>query len=98
MKYFSIIFWTTLVILGVIFSILNSHTISLHFYTSDVQIYLPLLLLIQCALGVLLGLLAVFPTWLRAKRANRKLKQKIKACEQEIQNLRTIPIKDHPSC
>lgn len=94
MRYVASVIWLIIILLAIIFAILNSHAVEINFYFKSFKIYLPLLLLIDLALGALLGMFALLPALLRAKNNNRKLRQRIKQTEQEIKNLRTIPIKD----
>jgi len=94
MRYIAYIFWFIVIILGVLFATLNSNSIAINFYIKSFNVYLPLLLLIDLAIGALLGMLAVLPALIRVKAGNRKLKQRAKQIEQEVQNLRNIPIKD----
>jgi len=94
MRYVSWGFWILIIILAVIFAVLNSTTIQVHFYIASFHIYLPLLLFIDLVLGAILGMLALLPIVMRLKHTNWKLRQRIKQSEQEVKNLRTIPIKD----
>ena len=94
MRYIAYIFWFIVIILGVLFATLNSNSVAINFYIKSFNVYLPLLLLIELAIGALLGMLAVLPALIRVKAGNRKLKQRAKQIEQEVQNLRNIPIKD----
>lgn len=55
---------------------------------------MPLLLVIAIVVGVVLGIFAMIPIWLRAKSQRRKLKSRLLSAEQELKNLRNIPIKD----
>ena len=94
MRYIAYIFWFIVIILGVLFATLNSNSVAINFYIKSFNVYLPLLLLIELAIGALIGMLAVLPALIRVKAGNRKLKQRAKQIEQEVQNLRNIPIKD----
>lgn len=94
MRYLTYIFWILIIIFGITFTSLNSHLVTINYYINSTQIYLPLLLLLGLAFGAVLGIAAVLPVFIKAKSANRKLKQRIKQVEQEVKNLRTIPIKD----
>lgn len=94
MRYIVAIFWLIVIVLAIIFVALNSHTIDLNYWVGKCQIYLPLLLFITLFLGALLGICAMLPLWLRAKRERRKAKGRLRNLEQELKNLRNIPIKD----
>lgn len=96
MKYVFLVFWSLIIIAGITFATLNSHPVVIRYYFNQASVPLPLLLALTLLLGFLFGAIAVLPFWLRAKRASRHMKQRIKAIEQELNNLRTIPIKEAP--
>ena len=94
MRYITYIFWLVIILLAVVFVVLNSHSVAVNLYGSQISIYLPLFLLILLGTGAVLGVIAVLPSLWQAKNRNRKLKQRVKDAEQEVKNLREIPIKD----
>lgn len=94
MRYFVYIFWLIVIILAIIFVALNSHSVELNYYMGTSKIYLPLLLFLGLLLGAILGVFAIMPALFSSKRQKRKLKKRIRQIEQELQNLRNIPIKD----
>lgn len=94
MRYIIGLFWLIVVVLAIIFVALNSHTIELNYYTGERQVYLPLLLFLLLVIGAILGVCAMVPIWLKAKNQKRKLKSRLRDAEQELKNLRNIPIKD----
>lgn len=94
MKYVFFIFWILVIIVGVTFASLNSHTVQINYYVNETVIHIPILLLITLVIGLMLGGVAMLPTVIRAKHSNRRLKQRIRQIEQEVNNLRAIPIKE----
>ena len=94
MKILSTLFILLLIFFGISFAILNSSTVSLNYYLGHTEISLSLLLAITLSAGAVLGFILATPTIFRLKRGNRKLKNRIKQTEQEVGNLRAIPIKD----
>lgn len=94
MKYVFFIFWILVIIIGITFASLNSHTVTINYYVNEATIHIPILLLITLVAGVLLGIIAMLPTLVRSKRGSRRLKHRIKQIEQEVNNLRAIPIKE----
>ena len=94
MKYIFCAFWLVVMAIGVTFSGLNSRMVLINYYLDEKQVHLPILLLIVLAIGVLLGFVTLFPTLIKKKHANRRLRQRIKQIEQEVDNLRAIPIKE----
>ena len=94
MRYIVAIFWIIIIILAIIFVAMNSSTVPLNYYVGKSSIYLPLLLFITLVVGAFLGICAMLPLWLRAKNQKRKIKGRLRDAEQELKNLRNIPIKD----
>jgi len=95
MRYINLIFWIIIVLLGISFVVLNSRSVLVNYYIGEVNAYLPLLLLIEIIIGAIIGVLAMLPSVIRHKNALRKCRQKVKRLEQEVKNLRDIPIKDN---
>ncbi len=94
MRYLAAIFWILVAAIVIVFAVLNSHSVAINFYVTTINFYLPLLLLLTLAIGALLGILAMLPVLFRSKGAHRRCKQRIRTMEQELNNLRTIPVKD----
>lgn len=94
MRYFTYIFWAIIVLIVVSFASLNSHKVSVNFYIHQSNIYFPLLLLLVLIVGCVLGILSMMPGWLKAKNNARKLRKRMRQIEQEVKNLRSIPMKD----
>lgn len=94
MKYIFYIFWLIVVVIGVTFASLNSHIVSVNYYVGESNLHLPILLIIALVIGAVLGIIAMIPWLLKNKQANWRLKQKINQIEQEVNNLRAIPIKE----
>lgn len=95
MKIFSTLFILLLIFFGISFAILNSSSVSLNYYVANTQISLSLLLAITFSAGALFGFILATPAIFRLKRGNSKLKSRIKQSELEVDNLRSIPIKDN---
>lgn len=94
MRLLSAILWLIGILVGVSFAVLNSHELPLNYFFGKTIIYFPFLFILLLLAGALLGMLALLPKLLRAKSKARQLKQKMQALEEEVTNLRRIPIKD----
>jgi putative membrane protein len=94
MRYVVAIFWLIIIVLAIVFVALNSNHIELNYYTGKKTVYLPVLLFVTLVVGAILGILAMVPVWLRAKRERRRMRGRLRDAEQELKNLRNIPIKD----
>ena len=95
MRYLVGLFWIIAILLIIVFVTSNSHTIELNYYIGKTDIYLPLLLCITLIAGVLFGVLAMLPTWFRAKNDRRKAKKALLAAEHELHTLRHLAKGEH---
>ena len=86
--------WLVILMLSILFVSINSQFVVVHYYFGQVNTYFPLLLFLFLLSGVALSLFIYFPLWIRGKNKQRQLYLKIKDLQQEIINLRNIPIKD----
>ena len=82
------------VILGAVFAVRNAAQVKLDFYFTGFETYLSLVVIVSIIIGVLLGVLASLGWVLRARVELARLRREIKHTEQELTNLRTIPIRD----
>ena len=87
------IFLLLIVIVGLSFAVLNAETVSLNYYLGSWQAPLSLILVVALALGALFGVLACLSLLLGLKRELAKLRKAAKLSEQEVKNLRAIPLK-----
>ena len=94
MRYVFYVFWIIIILLGITFASLNPQRITINYYIDTKSIHLPLILLATLLVGAILGIIAMLPSVFRNKNSSRRLRQRVKQIEQEVQNLRTIPIKD----
>lgn len=94
MKLVKMIFILLVIALGISFAVLNAKSVPLNYFFEAREISLALLLAITLAIGALIGLLLSLPSLFRLKRTNRQMKGRLKLFEKELENLRTIPIKD----
>ena len=94
MRYVAWLFWLLIVLVTTMFASINSHPVLVQYYFGHATVLLPFLLLTAMGVGVLLGWLVLAPVWLKMAGKNRMLQQKINTKEQEVNNLRNIPIKD----
>lgn len=95
-RFFSILSLVLLVILGLAFAVLNNHAVEFDYFWGRREFNLAQLLVISMAAGALLGVLFSTGILFRLKREASRFKRQAKLAEQEINNLRSIPIKnDH---
>ncbi|MBS0358836.1 MAG: LapA family protein [Proteobacteria bacterium] len=94
MRIFSYLILLLLLLIGVTFACLNATPVPIHYYLGDATLPLSLLLVLVLGIGIFLGLLAGFSMFLKQKKITKQLKNRIKIVEQEVENLRAIPLKD----
>ena len=78
----------------IIFASFNSGIVQLHLFLGSVNLVLSVLVLACLMLGALFSGLLFVPSWVCLKSNNRRLTVKIKQLQQEIKNLRRLPITD----
>lgn len=76
------------------FSFLNARTIELDLFVTSISIGLPPLLFICLLLGWILGLISVTGPLLRGAAERRRLREQARLAEQELDNLRKLPLRD----
>ena len=82
------------ILLGVSFATLNADKVAINYYFGQTQIALSLLLVIVFGIGLIVGLLISSFLLVKEKAQNRRLKSRIKLADQEVSNLRNIPLQD----
>ena len=88
MRIFTYIFWIIIILLGVSFALMNSRSVEIHYYAGKIDVYLPLLMLIELVIGAFIGVIAMLPKNFKLKAAIRKSRQEIKRLEGELSALR----------
>lgn len=81
-------------VLGLTFALMNAESVQLNYYFGSIEVPLSLLVVIAIIVGAGLGVLASASIVLGQKRELAKLRKTHKVAEQEISNLRSLPLKD----
>lgn len=81
-------------LLGLTFALMNADNVQLDYYFGSVQAPLSLLMVIALIIGAGCGVLASLGVVLGLKRELAKLRKSNKLAEQEVANLRSLPLKD----
>jgi lipopolysaccharide assembly protein A len=96
MRVVTYLFLILLVLVALTFAGLNAESVSINYYLGKTQLPLSLLAILSFILGGLLGLCLAFTIYIKLKYANRRLRHRLKLVEEELINLRALPLKDHP--
>lgn len=94
MRVISYLVLLVVMLVGLTFASLNSNIVTFNYYVGSKEIALSLLLVFAFGAGIFLGLIAAISPWLKVKRENRRFKSRLKIVEKEVENLRSIPIRD----
>ena len=84
-----------LLAVGVAFAIANSAPVSVDLGLYVPQLPLSLLLLLAVGVGILLGAFASAFYFMRIKKENADLRRQSRLVQQEVKNLRSMPINGH---
>ena len=81
-------------LLGLSFALMNAETVQINYYLGNFQAPLSLVVVIAIIVGAGFGVLASTGIVLKQKRELAKLRKSNKLAEQEVSNLRALPLKD----
>ncbi len=92
-----ILLWLLIIIVvlaGVSFSVLNADSVIVDYYFAKGEVPLSIVIVGALAIGALLGIASTFWAMFRLRREISRLKKQLKVKEQEVNNLRAIPMMD----
>lgn len=89
-----VILFFVLVLLATAFTVLNAQSVTLDLYLREFAVPVSVLVFLTLIIGALLGMLASAGVILRRRQEIRRLKRRLALSEEEVLNLRNIPIKD----
>lgn len=81
-------------VITVTFTLLNSQPVKLDFYVGSFETDLVIVILICLVFGSGLGIAAVLGKLISFKQELLRKNRKIKVTEKEVENLRSLPLKD----
>jgi putative membrane protein len=93
-RFLKLIFIFLIMMIGAAFAVMNADTVKLNYYFGVQELPLSVILVGAIGIGAVLGVLATLVGSLKLRRENMTLKHKAKVARQEVNNLRSIPIKD----
>ena len=80
-------------VIGASFAIVNDTPVTVDLFFTTPQLPLSLLVLLALGLGMLLGGLTGVLYSMRVRRENTELRRKARLVNEEVRNLRTMPVK-----
>lgn len=82
-------------IIGAAFAIINDQPVELDLYFLVTSLPLSLILLLAVGVGILLGAVVSAFYFMRIRKENANLRRQAHLVEQEVKNLRSLPINGH---
>ncbi len=89
------LFLLVIVALGAALAALNPDAVRFDYYFGNLQLSLALLMVLALAVGTLLGVLTGLFWALGLRRENLRLRRRLELSQQELTNLRTLPVNGH---
>jgi putative membrane protein len=89
-----LLIFSVLIVIGAVFALNNSDTVTFGYYFGTQDMPLSLLLIFALIIGAIIGMLSATVSILRLKRENAGLRRKTKTVTEEVENLRAIPLKE----
>ena len=83
-----------ILVIATSFAVLNAESVNLNFYFGEIEAPLSLIIVFSVAIGAILGVLASLTLILKMKHELVKLNKTVKLAEKEVDNLRSLPLKD----
>jgi putative membrane protein len=83
-----------IMMLGASFAVLNAEPVRFNYYFDSTELPLSLIVTTALGTGVLLGILSGFGLVVGLKRQNVTLKRRSRLVNEEIRNLRNLPLKE----
>lgn len=87
------LFLFLIALMGAGIASLNAGEVVFDYYFSSVTLPLAVLIFVVLCFGALAGVLLSFGLVLKIRHDRSRLRKRLKLCEQEIKNLRELPIK-----
>ena len=93
MLFVKLLFLLVIMSVGAGFAIINETPVTVDLYLSKHELQLSVLVLIALGAGILLGGIAGMIYSVGVRRQNSALKRQAKLVNEEVKNLRTMPVK-----
>jgi len=88
------LFVLIIVAIGLAFHVRNDTNVTIDYYLGTIDVSLSVVVIASLLIGALLGMITSLGMIVPLRRERSKLRKTIKTAEQEVSNLRSIPLKD----
>ena len=93
-RLFGSIFILLLVLCGLSLAVVNTESVTLHYYLGSLSLPLSMALVVALTIGALLGIIVSMGLVMRLKMENAHMRRSLLMKEREVSNLRSLPLKD----
>lgn len=94
MRFFMMIFYVLIMLVGVAFAALNASEVTLNLYFKTLNLPISVYIISAFGLGIICGFMVFIGRYWGLRSKHRKVKHELHVMEKEIKNLRSIPLKD----
>ncbi len=95
MRLIRLILFLLVMLVGAALAVMNADLVNLNYYFGSRELPLSVLLVGAVFVGAILGMVAGLGGMMRVKRENANLRRQARLASEEVNNLRSLPIKDH---
>ncbi len=95
MRLIRLILFLLVMLVGAVLAVMNADLVNLNYYFGSRELPLSVLLVGAVFVGAVLGMVAGLGGMMRVKRENANLRRQARLASEEVNNLRSLPIKDH---
>lgn len=92
LKFIKLVLAVAFLVLGAAFAIINDQPVTIDLYFTMPTMPLSLLLLLAVGVGIVLGAIVGSFYFMRIRKENADLRRQSRLVEQEVKNLRTLPV------
>lgn len=89
-----LLFILLVLVFGLYFGLLNAESVTVNYYFGSSELPLSFILAVMLVFGAVLGAFAGLGHSFRLRREIHRLRKENRIAEQELANLRSLPIKD----
>jgi len=93
-RFLKLLFFILAMMVGAAFTVLNAEPVLFNYYFGSREFPLSVILIGTLGLGIFLGILSGLNTMLGLKRKNSILRRRSRLVDEEVKNLRSLPLKD----
>ncbi len=95
MRLIRLILFLLVMLVGAALAVMNADLVNLNYYFGSRELPLSVLLVGAVFVGAILGMVAGLGGMMRVKRENASLRRQARLASEEVNNLRSLPLKDH---